>query len=185
MCHLLFLNCRFGVTRHARSHLQAAVQGTRTHVVHQLQGPAQLLPGAAQHDHGGVRARIAQRLERVLVRQAPHPVEQLPGPAQSQSSVPGPDPCTLVISLHSPEPMLPQAPSPASQLEADAQHRGGLAGPAPSRTAARPSAASGFRAGLQGSTGTPQPQGRSIDYKWTAWVWVQALTTCDLAPDSV
>jgi hypothetical protein len=44
------------------AHLYAALQGASAHLGNELQRAAQLLPGATQGDHGGVRVGVAQAL---------------------------------------------------------------------------------------------------------------------------
>ncbi len=61
-------------------YLHAALDALRAHVGDELQRAAQLLPGAAQRDHGGVAIGVAQPRQLVVLRQPPHPVEQLPRP---------------------------------------------------------------------------------------------------------
>lgn len=49
-------------------HLHAARDALRAHVGDELQRAAQLLPRAAQRDHGGVAVGVAQPRERMLLR---------------------------------------------------------------------------------------------------------------------
>ncbi len=65
-----------------RTYLNATLQRAVAHLSDKLQGSMQLLPGAAQRDHGAVGVGIAQPLQAVPLWQRAHPVEQLPRPAQ-------------------------------------------------------------------------------------------------------
>ena len=67
------------------SNLGTAFEGARAHLSDELECAAQLLPGATERDHGGVRVSIAQPPQRVALRQRSHPVKQLPRPAEGHT----------------------------------------------------------------------------------------------------
>ena len=69
------------------THQEAALDVAAAHVRNELQRAPQLLPRTAQRDHGGVRVAVAEALQGMPLRQAAHPVKELPRPAAAHDQI--------------------------------------------------------------------------------------------------